>query len=95
MSHRTDVSVHLSHLAARISKLLFEGHGSILIFKGDNYPDGVIGILFRLVHCDSHGDKPVDDGIEYLGLWKTPLKRSHSSETTSHDNVEIIAARCK
>ena len=31
--------------------------------SGDNYPDDVIGMLFRLVHCDSRGDKPVDDGI--------------------------------
>jgi len=45
------------------SKLSFDRHCSILIFKGDNYPDAVIGMLFRLVHCDSRGDKPVDDGI--------------------------------
>ena len=53
----------LLHLAAKISKLSFDRHCSILIFIGDNYPDGVIGMLFRLVHCDSRGDKPVDDGI--------------------------------
>jgi len=35
----------------------------MLVFIGDNYPDGVIGMLFGLVHCDSRGDKPVDDGI--------------------------------
>ena len=53
----------LSHLAAKISKLSFDKHCSILIFVGDNYPDDVIGMLFRMVHCDSRGDKPVDDGI--------------------------------
>ena len=53
----------LLHLATKISKLSFDRHCSILIFIGDNYPDGVIGMLFRSVHCDSRGDKPVDDGI--------------------------------
>jgi len=33
---------------------------------GDNYPDGVIGMLFGLVQCGSCGDKPIDDGINKL-----------------------------
>ena len=53
----------LSHLAAKISKLPFDRHCSILIFIGDSYPDDVIGMLFRLVRCDSRGDKLVDDRI--------------------------------
>jgi len=53
----------LLHLAAKISKLSFDRHCSILIFIGDNYPDSVIGMLFGLVQCNSRGDKPVDDGI--------------------------------
>ena len=53
----------LLHLAAKISKLSFNRHCSILTFLRDNYPDGVIGMLFRLVHCDSRDDKPVDYGI--------------------------------
>ena len=53
----------LLHLAAKISKVSFDRHCGILIFIGDNYPDVVIGMLFRLVHCDSRGDKSVDDGI--------------------------------
>jgi len=58
--HRLD---GLLHLAAKISKLSFYRQCSILIFIGDNYPDGIIGMLFGLVQCDSQGDKPVDDGI--------------------------------
>ena len=53
----------LPHLAAKISKLPFNRHCSILIFIGDSYPDDVIGMLFRLVCCDSRGDKLVDDRI--------------------------------
>ena len=33
----------LFHLAAKISKLLFDRHCSILIFIGDNYPDDIVG----------------------------------------------------
>ena len=53
----------LSHLAAKISNLSFDRHCSVLIFIGDNYPDDIIAMVFRLVHCDSRGDKPVDNGI--------------------------------
>ena len=53
----------LLHVAAKISKLSFDRQCSTLIFIGGSYPDDVISMLFRLVHCDSRGDKPVDDGI--------------------------------
>ena len=33
--------------AAKISKLSFDSHCSIFIFIGDNYPDDIIGMLFR------------------------------------------------
>ncbi|KAL9962159.1 hypothetical protein ACROYT_G031238 [Oculina patagonica] len=42
---------------------LTDRHCSILIFIWDNYPNDVISLLSRLVHCDSQGDKPVDDRV--------------------------------
>ena len=72
----------LSHLAAKISKLSFDRHCSILIFIGDNYPDDVIGMLFRLVHCDSRGDKPVDDRISKV--IRIPQLTENSSQASVH-----------
>ena len=76
----------LSHLAAKISKLSFDRHCSILIFIGDNYPDDVIGMLFRLVHCDSRGDKPVDDGISKVIRIPQLMEKLLSSLTGRYTN---------
>ena len=46
----------LLHLGAKISKLSFDRHCSILISIKDNYPDGVIGMPLRLVYRNSRGD---------------------------------------
>ena len=58
--------------------LSFDRYCSILIFKGDNYSDDVIGILFRLVHCDSRGDKPVDEGISKVIRIPQPTENERS-----------------
>ena len=59
--HGLDDPSHLD--SAKISNLSFDRHCRILILIGNNYPDDVIGMLLRLVHCDSLGNKPVDGGI--------------------------------
>ena len=56
------------YFCAEIFQLSFESLCSILIFIGDDFQDGVIGMLFRLVDCDSRGDKPVDDRIKVIGI---------------------------
>jgi len=72
----------LLHLAAKISKLSFDRQCSILIFIGDNYPDGVSDMLFRLVRCDSRGDRPVNDGINEVIRIPQLTKDSSSSVHT-------------
>ena len=50
------------------TKFPFDRHCSILIFIGNDYANGVMGMLFRLVHCDARGDKLVDDGINVIQI---------------------------
>ena len=74
----------LFQIVAKISNMPFDRHYSIPIFVGDNYPDSVIGMLFRLVHCNSRRDKPVKDGINKV-IRLPQLTRNFSQAFTFFD----------